>query len=343
MLTFGSLFAGIGALTSALSAREWSVNFRWRLMNTAGRFCENIGPTSPSTETFEPLPISSESMCYAVDSPVRTSLTPASELVSTGNAPDSGPNSQGSLAWFDPESSSWKTWQFCLTGEWAEFSETFPRSGTMQNGMLFPRQPLVPRTAESGSGLWPTPHGMSNEGYDGHGNELSMVVRVREGMSDSDRSRKKANWPTPQAHDAHGGRGKNNIFSDGHYYPHDLADAVKEWQTPTARDRHSLAKVKGGGNASPGGTPLAVAVMARETFPTPSSRDWKDTPGMSQTGINPDGTTRDRVDQLARAIYAKEKSAGQLNPTFVEWLMGYPQNWTLLESSGRKNGKASRV
>lgn len=33
---------------------------------------------------------------------------------------------------------------------------------------------------------------------------------------------------------------------------------------------------------------------------TPSSRDWKDTPGMSITGTNPDGTTRKRLDQLPR-------------------------------------------
>jgi len=33
---------------------------------------------------------------------------------------------------------------------------------------------------------------------------------------------------------------------------------------------------------------------------TPSSRDWKDTPGMSQTGTNPDGSNRKRLDQLPR-------------------------------------------
>ncbi len=35
-------------------------------------------------------------------------------------------------------------------------------------------------------------------------------------------------------------------------------------------------------------------------WPTPSSRDWKDTPGMSTTGTNPDGTERTRLDQLPR-------------------------------------------
>ena len=35
-------------------------------------------------------------------------------------------------------------------------------------------------------------------------------------------------------------------------------------------------------------------------WPTCSARDWKDTPGMSETGINPDGTERTRLDQLPR-------------------------------------------
>lgn len=34
--------------------------------------------------------------------------------------------------------------------------------------------------------------------------------------------------------------------------------------------------------------------------PTCRARDWKDTPGMAQTGINPDGTTRSRLDTLPR-------------------------------------------
>lgn len=35
-------------------------------------------------------------------------------------------------------------------------------------------------------------------------------------------------------------------------------------------------------------------------WPTCSARDWKDTPGMNDTGVNPDGTVRKRLDMLAR-------------------------------------------
>ena len=36
---------------------------------------------------------------------------------------------------------------------------------------------------------------------------------------------------------------------------------------------------------------------------TPSARDWKDTPGMSTSGMNPDGSERIRNDQLPRQAY----------------------------------------
>ena len=70
-------------------------------------------------------------------------------------------------------------------------------------------------------------------------------------------------------------------------------------------------------------------------WPTPSARDWKDTPGMAQSATNADGSHRDRTDQLPRKVYANQPQGttqgGSLNPTWVEWLMGYPSEWTVLE------------
>jgi hypothetical protein len=64
---------------------------------------------------------------------------------------------------------------------------------------------------------------------------------------------------------------------------------------------------------------------------TPSSRDWKDTPGMSQTGVNPDGSTRERLDTLRRQVHgltsesstAQTGNRGVLNHLFSAWLMGF--------------------
>ena len=75
-----------------------------------------------------------------------------------------------------------------------------------------------------------------------------------------------------------------------------------------------------------------------QMFPTPTSRDWKDTRGMSQTGINPDGSSRERLDQLPRVVYAglptgKDRHSGGLKPMWVEWLLGVPLGWTDLDHS----------
>ena len=69
----------------------------------------------------------------------------------------SGPNLQGSWASYDQSTSSWKTYQGCLFGDFQTFSGTWPSSGTMRNGVVFQRPQWVPPISESESSLWPTP------------------------------------------------------------------------------------------------------------------------------------------------------------------------------------------
>lgn len=71
------------------------------------------------------------------------------------------------------------------------------------------------------------------------------------------------------------------------------------------------------GRENSGGDDLATAV-ARTLLPTPNARDWRSGKGRKDNGHSP---------QLPEVI------GGQLNPTWVEWLMGYPIGWTDLKDS----------
>lgn len=88
--------------------------------------------------------------------PARTSVRLVVKRALMASVRDCGPKSLGSLASFDRVSRSWRTAQSCLVEGWAEFSETWPRSGTMRSGIAYRLPTLAPLNAEIGSGLLPT-------------------------------------------------------------------------------------------------------------------------------------------------------------------------------------------
>jgi hypothetical protein len=59
-------------------------------------------------------------------------------------------------------------------------------------------------------------------------------------------------------------------------------------------------------------------------WPTPCARDYKG--GRKPEALEEAGRTA--TNSLPDAIIAKEGYGGQLNPTWVEWLMGWPLAWT---------------
>jgi hypothetical protein len=63
--------------------------------------------------------------------------------------------------------------------------------------------------------------------------------------------------------------------------------------------------------------PNLETVVGRRTWPTPVSRMWKDSGSPSEYN-------RNEVPLAAQV-------GGQLNPTWVEWLMGWPLGWTDLK------------
>jgi len=96
-------------------------------------------------------------MSYLAAFPVRTSQQQDEAQESTESDPGCGSTWRESLAKYDPDTFMWKTPQCSLLEDYTEFSETCPKWGSMQDGVLYQQQSAVPPTEETGFGFWPTP------------------------------------------------------------------------------------------------------------------------------------------------------------------------------------------
>lgn len=106
------------------------------------------------------------------------------------------------FAFYDRDSSCWRTFQVSLTGECTPFSEGFPKSGMMRDGKLYPLPRSVRFTAATVSGLWATPSAADAKGSHGGGQGRSlrtdMHTMIRTGAVPANVER----WPTPSVTDA---------------------------------------------------------------------------------------------------------------------------------------------
>jgi len=92
--------------------------------------------------------------------------------MATREAESPGASSCAPLAFYDPVTCSWRMSQlsFLATGggDGSEpYSGRWPRSGTMRNGTVYPRQPSVPLTSVTDFSLLPTPLSGGAEGATG--------------------------------------------------------------------------------------------------------------------------------------------------------------------------------
>lgn len=257
------------------------------------------GHTSPAMTTSEPSPeIVSEQTAFpwmssAEASPVRTSAALERVQALRASAAAYGRNTADLLASYDPGSSSWKTSQHCLVEGLTSFSETWPRSGLMQNGTAYQLPPLVRLTDEIDFGLWPTPV-VPNGGR--------SVAHVND-------------W-----------RGRT-AYHNGKKVQVDLAQAVKRWPTP-----HGFSQ--DGRSNGPSGNELGRAVN-RAMVPTPKLPSV----GGQMARATPGGGIRKLEDWVSAD---QGQNTGSLNPTWVEWLMGYPAEWTALKDSATPSSRRSR-
>ena len=151
--------------------------------------------------TFKPL---TESLgqdvltLYLAAFPVRT-LAPQ-ERAQESTEPDQGCGHtwQELLARYDQSTSTWRTPLSLLSEESTEFSGTWPRWGSMHDGVSYQQQPLVRHTKGTGFGLWQTP---TVADASRTGSAEAWGKYVTEGKTSSCRLRNQVHWPTPVTSD----------------------------------------------------------------------------------------------------------------------------------------------
>ena len=151
----------------------------------------------------------------------------------------SGPKFCEPFVHYDPDLSCWRTSEATFPWGSDEFSETWPKRGSMRNGVCYERQMSAPPTDGHESSLLPTPTA-SQPG----GSAEQMLARKAK-MADGPRSTVTdlrmvlELLPTPTATDAKGSRNSTAARrpdSTGHLGD-TLTDAAwKLLPTPTARD-----------------------------------------------------------------------------------------------------------
>lgn len=237
--------------------------------------------------------------------------------------------------------------------------------GTSRSGERIDETPTLQGMARKGMlGLWPTPtatpYGSTNNGKRGDGTTFktagkpslqTMAMRgmlptprccsgVRSsGMNRTELMQAVRFWPTPTAGDAKGSGSRNLPGSKAHAGV-SLTDFVRfgnsntprrsaMWPTPTATLGPNAGLVTSR-KAKEGGT-LVEAVSARTMWPTPAARDFR-YPNLRSYEERGGGA---KGEQLPNVI------GGPLSPRWVEWLMGYPDEWTACDVSAMPSSRRS--
>ena len=189
--------------------------------------------------------------------------------------------------------------------------------------------------------LWPTPNAW--DGSRGPRSKKNLIekdhqINLISAVKDAQDPEPVHLWPTPTANQAGEGEFLNKLTTKngeppkrgeraynpetGQHVQVTLNRAVKMWPTPMARDYKGARKPETLKNAGRTPTNSLPDMVAHQMWPTPTAnehhagRTWQ---GQMQKmlGNHPD--------------LGKTKTSGSLNPTWVEWLMGYPKGWTDLK------------
>jgi len=258
-------------------------------------------------------------------SPVSHSATQESDLEKMTTA-TCGLQHGIASASFDPDDACLRTFQVSLLADISQPSlETWPKAGIVCGGAFYPQPSWERRISEIGSGLLPTPAAQ----------EPGWAVGGQVEIVDKD-----GNTPThynQRWYDKNTGR----LVQKG------VTQVAQMWPTPTAYDANDVKRSPEGwskraayrqsigrDHIAPAG--LSEQIWLQENNVPLKISQWR-TPSASViepksnvvklTGRTPQDPQVGLADQVG----------DQLNPGWVEWLMGWPIGWTSLEPLSADN------
>jgi hypothetical protein len=147
--------------------------------------------------------------------------------------------------------------------------------------------------------MYPTPKVGQGSRPNGKGGKvLEEEVMIEAGLRERGKTMKQM-YPTPVAKD-------------------NCTESLETWEKRAEKHKEQGKTI-----------PKALRIQVQEEdrmFPTPTARDYKD------MGYQPTWKEcRDQKTILPRQVLKNNTPGGRLNPNFVEFLMGYPMNWTKVE------------
>lgn len=299
--------------------------------NDSGTGCSHGSPSGMMSAPSTGNPGPDGWMSSVVASPARTFPQQARVRESVEPGLASGLSSHGSLARYDRATASWRTAPCLLPEASTAFLGTWPRWGTMRNGVCWALATPERRTSGRGSGYWQTP--VSDDSVERTKGKFNS-------RGEPKLSGQVMMWPTPVAD-----RDRTTNYAQGGT---SLGFAVRAFPTPNDSD-HITRKTSASWKAKGRVNFVLSNPEVQATWPTPTARDWKQ-PGaaeraaeraqpLSEVVGNPhvyatpqarDYRTgqQSRSEDPDRTKNVNDQIGSQLNPTWTEWLMGWPLGWT---------------
>lgn len=242
----------------------------------------------------------------------RTSAPQGKEPDLTENEAGCGAKCSEWFARYDRSTSLWRTRHYLPGADLDVYLAAWPRQGMMRRGYACQLPIVEPHMRENAYGcLGYSPEKKKEPEKAMRLENFSAIIL---NPTEKDLLMQRNWWPTPTRHDSHKAHPSDLYGREGGA---SLLQAVMKFPTPQVADKQFAYKQ----------TPESIAKRAErhqlnlahvvQLLPTPTCQDAKNNGSQSQ---------KERNTPPLNAVVG-----GALNPTWVEWLMGWPLGWTDLK------------